>query len=678
MVKGRMIQIIRYLNKERMASYREIADALDIKERLVRYDVDSINDELSLRKLALIEKYPKGMLFVPDDLDLTVLITTDAEFVFSPGERVAIIRLYILFGLDRLNIRKLTEQLSVSRRSIQNDIDAVQQELKAYQMNLEYDRKYRLTGESVTSYRLRSNELKQYVGLLYKKEHGNGFEAYITTQLGEIFLPAALSDILTWVQGILERTGWVFSDESFQWYVSNVLTFTWYLVKRIPLPQTHWSEEGEIDESLHEYEGYLGRELTGKEKGILSGFARYTNRYVNLDVNLSLVTTEDIVLRLVQRMGEELHMDFTRDGILVKGLLNHIVPLLERVRARVQLHGEAFSLIPDGYQYVYHTLDGILQESPVLGDLTENEKVYLAIYFMGSLRRMQRERYQVLLLICGYGYGTTAMVKDALLNEYQVYVKECIPAYKVARYQGWPEVDAVVSTVKVELPVEKPFAQVHVIFEKEDYVKLDLLGLRRKNVLTGYFAIQRRLDFLSSEDKTRVMDVIREELGFKEVRMPAKYYKLTDLLGIDGIRCVDHVEDWRDAVRTSTRILEELGCIDEAYYKNIIQGMEIQGFYSVTDNKFALLHGSENAGIKVSCMSLLITGEPVAFGNKRASIVFCLASKDKKEHVPAVIRLMRMVETTDLIEKLKICTTQRQAMDVIEKCEKEVEACYQF
>ncbi len=65
MVKGRMLEIVRYLENERMASYKEIAGVLDMKERTVRYDVDCINNELSLKKAPLIEKYPKGMLFVP-------------------------------------------------------------------------------------------------------------------------------------------------------------------------------------------------------------------------------------------------------------------------------------------------------------------------------------------------------------------------------------------------------------------------------------------------------------------------------------------------------------------------------------------------------------------------------------------------------------------------------------
>ena len=93
----------------------------------------------------------------------------------------------------------------------------------------------------------------------------------------------------------------------------------------------------------------------------------------------------------------------------------------------------------------------------------------------------------------------------------------------------------------------------------------------------------------------------------------------------------------------------------------------------MTDEVFALLHGSENAGISVSCMSLLISEEPVRFGEKKVNLIFCLASRDKKEHIPVVTRLMRMISMTDFIERLKKCKTPDEAMSVIYECEKEIE-----
>ena len=145
MVKGRMLEIVRYLEKERMASYKEIAGVLEMKERTVRYDVDCINNELSLKKAPLIEKYPKGMLFVPDELDFSVIVE-DEEFVFTPQERGHIVRMWVLFRTEQLNIRALSEKMQVSRRSVQNDVDVVQEEMEKYGMVLEYDKGFHLTG----------------------------------------------------------------------------------------------------------------------------------------------------------------------------------------------------------------------------------------------------------------------------------------------------------------------------------------------------------------------------------------------------------------------------------------------------------------------------------------------------------------------------------------------------
>ena len=677
MVKGRMLEIVRYLENERMASYKEIAGVLDMKERTVRYDVDCINNELSLKKAPLIEKYPKGMLFVPDGLDFSVIIE-DEEFVFTPEERREIVRMWILFRTEKLNLRALSEKMQVSRRSIQNDVEAVSQELQKDGLTLEYEKGFHLHGESEKSYGRRSSELVKNIKFLDPERRRSAYGKYIGQMLEEMLLPVELEKLTEWVSRYSELMNWVFSDESYQWYVANVITFTWYLIQEKELPQTEWEEKYETGQGIKRYEVITGRQLSEREKGILAGFAKYTKKYVNLDVNLDLVKTEDIAMNLVKKMEQSLQIQFSKDGILLKGLLNHIGPMLERLKSGVLLQEEAISLIPEEYDYVYRALKEIMKEDEILSSLTENEEVYLVIFFLGSIRRMQQAHYKNILLVCGFGYGTTAVVKDALLNGYQVYVREAIPAYRVKTYDKWDEIDIVLSTVPLDLPVKKPFAQLHVIFQKEDYVKLDLLGIQRKNVLTNYFAIERRLDFLSEEDRQRTMDVIKEELGYKEVRMPAKYYKLTDLLEREDVCCIRGTENWRQAVEYSTGILIEHGKINSSYCQNIIQGIEMQGFYSVTDNAFALLHGNETAGVNISCMSLIISEEPVRFGEKQVNIIFCLASRDKKEHVPAIIRLMRMVAATGFIEELKKCTTTDQAWNVIETCEKEVESCYQL
>lgn len=673
MIKGRMLKIVQYLNKEKISSYKEIAHALDVKERSVRYDLERINDELSLRNAPLIEKRPKGVIFVPDELDLSIIVE-DEDFVFSSKERINLIRSLILFNTEKLNIRYLSDYLQVSRRSIQNDINAVQQELEPYGLTLEYNRKFMLIGESELAYRLRSREFKRYIKSIYRKKIRNTYEDYMDKMFQKFFEPIDMESVLDWVSYVIDEMNWEFSDESYQWYVANVLTFTWYLKNDIELTIEVNEKKGMIEQSIEIYEKIIKKKLTTKEKGILSGFVRYTSRYDILDTNLDLISTEELAHELIQKMGDVLQIDFKEDGILRKGLLNHIGPMIERVRGDIQLDEEAESLIPEEYFDIYQKLKSLIRMDKRLYILTDNEVVYLAMYFLGSIRRMQKSPYMNILLVCGFGYGTTAVVKDTLRSKFQVHIRESVSSYQIDNYKNWDKVDAVISTVKIDLPVDKKLAVVNVIFNEEDYQKLRNLGLKRRNVLTNFFGIEKRLDFLNDSDRKKVMNVICEELGYQEVKVPCKYENIRDLIRPQSIRVIDHIDEWRDAVAKCTEILELQGSLlGDDYYNSIIHSMEVQGFYSVTDGEFALLHGSENAGVYESCMSLIITRQPVSFGEKKVNIIFCLASRDKKEHIPAVVRLMRLMKMTNFIECLRDCISVEEAIKIIDRCEKEVE-----
>lgn len=678
-MKSRTLKIINYLNKERMASYKEIGEAVGESERAVRYDVDSINDELSFQKLPCIEKYSKGMLFVPDKLDLSVLCS-DQEYIYSNRDRLSIIRMNVLFDIKHFNLRKLSEKMQISRRSIQNDVEEVQKQLKEDGIELVYDKKYQIQGDGLKLYNLRGKEIKKYVDILTDNQSKNTFEKDICQMIEDMVKPTPISEILQWVDRTTEEMEWTLSDDSYKWYVARVVVFSWYLEQNIEIPseltKNNVKEDNILGKRVDMLGSILGVEIDENKGLILASFSKFINKYVDLDVRQDFISIEDISMYMVNEMKKELQVDFISDRILLKGLLNHIGPMLERMKAGVQLNEKEDSFIPDEYSYVYEKLDRIIKKHVILKNLTDNEIIYLAVYFLGSIRRLQQNQYMTVLLICGFGYGTTAVVKDALLNSYQVFVRNSIPVNKVSHYKHWDEIDLVISTVKVDLPVNKKVVNVNVVFTNEDYIKLDLAGLRKKNTLTNLFSIEKKLNFLDSENKEKVMDIIKEELGYKEVRMPKKYYKLSDLLMQEDIMCVEKIDDWRDAVKSCTGILKEHNKITVDYQESIIKGMERQGFYSIIDQEFALLHGSETAGVNMSCMSLVISREPISFGYKKVNLVFCLASKDKKEHIPAIIRMMRMIEMTKFVDELSGCENKEQAIQVIAKCEKEVESCY--
>ncbi|MFV0394448.1 MAG: PRD domain-containing protein [Coprobacillaceae bacterium] len=358
MISGRMFEIIRYLNETRDSSYKDICNALELKERNVRYDIDSINDELSIKGLSKIEKHSKGKLMVPSDLDLNVLIE-DNEFLFLSEEREDIIRLIILFNITELNIRKLSEFFQVTRRSVQKDVDTVMKELSIYSMHLVYDRSFALIEDHTTGYTLRVNELKKYVYLINKKEEQySTFELHIMKLMQDIFGNINIKDLYDWVNNRIETMNWTFSDNSFDWYVSNIITTCWCILNEYQLPPC----QNDIDvenNSVDEIGTIIHRKLTVEQKQLISGFSSFTNKYVDLDINLDLIMTEDIISQLVAMMSEELEVYFMRDMILIKGLLNHVAPMLERVKGNIHVYGMDTTVIPESYLYIFETLKNV-------------------------------------------------------------------------------------------------------------------------------------------------------------------------------------------------------------------------------------------------------------------------------------------------------------------------------
>ena len=90
-----------------------------------------------------------------------------------------------------------------------------------------------------------------------------------------------------------------------------------------------------------------------------------------------------------------------------------------------------------------------------LQEISQEELIYITIHFIASIQRLRANDYKNILLICGLGFGATALLKDTLRNEYQVQVIDSIPAYDLEHYQKWEQIDIVISTSKLILPVKK-------------------------------------------------------------------------------------------------------------------------------------------------------------------------------------------------------------------------------
>jgi activator of the mannose operon (transcriptional antiterminator) len=675
MISGRMIQIMKYLEGKEESSFREISQELDISERKVRYDIDNINNHL---KLDLIVKKSKGQLLIPSTFKYIELQESEVYF-FTQQERIHIITFLIFFNINHLNLERLSEILMVSRTTLKNDLNIIETDFKNSGFILEYNRGFHIISNDLNLLNERVRLFREYIDYFETEEESSDvFNHFILKEIKNSLKNINVNKIKVWTKNLLKQLGWILNDDSYYWYLANILVFTWYIKNNVENPFTganviSFTFDKMIIEELEEIEDIINHKLNGKELDILVSFVFFTSKYASLNEELDLLTTEKTVNELLNNMSVRLKVPFDQDSILYKGLLNHVAPLLQRIRSNIQIYDGMFNVIPSEYVYIKEEIRMSIKDIELLNEIdNENEITLLAIHFLASIRRTKTVQCKNVLLVCGLGYGAIAMVKDKLNSTYQINYVRTIPLYMLREFNDWDHVDLIITTSKIKINVHKPIVEINAVLKELDLIKLENAGLQKKNILTNYFNINRRLDFLDQGTKQKVMEIIREELGYSEVRIPERQLSLSDLIGIDAIKIIRKDIDWKEAIRLGGEILSDNGFIDDAYTHNLIKSQEKLGFYSVKDQEFALLHGNNSDLVKISSVSLLICKKDIYFGEKRAKIIFILASKDKKEQIPAVIGLTKMTYHTDFITQLEKAESPIEADKIIREYERKI------
>ena len=677
MFNGRMLNIIRHLKTQGESTYKEMAKELGVSERSVRYDVDRINDILSLEHLPEIEKHSKGVLKYPANLDLKGLEDGN-EVVYTSRERMSILLLILMIRNEDLKINQLSEQFGVSRSTVKNDMAALDEELKKDEMGIGYSGHFYLAGPKLKRTTLMNQEFRKYIDYLINPfTNYNSYEFDCIHIIHKAFEGVSIANVVMVVDGLLEELGCTLTSSSYLWYMSNIVVLVWFILhdKEYPLDITVMPEfdpevYGRFAKKLEEI---IGRPVSENHVCMMAKMYDFTNKMAGGSADVDPVHAQSVTFSLISAMSKRLDMPFDKDKTLAEGLLNHMIPLIQRVRNHVEINDNMISLLGPEERKLYAVMTSVCREIDTLEDITnEDEIVYLTVCFMASIKRMKSAPYKRVLLVCGHGYGTTTMLKESLLSEYQIHIMDTIPIYKLSSYPDWAGIDYVLSTIRLNNSLPRPCIVVNPILRPEDKAAIEQLDIPRKTILSGYYSIEEKLGFLDAATRARVMEVIERELGYQTVKTVHNPKSFSSFLKFDCIRLVTEKYEWRAAVRASAALLEKRGFIDSTYTDNMIEFIEEQGFYAVSDDSFALLHGKGVEGIYQTSLSLLVSRHPVHFGDKKAKVILCLASRDSKEHIPAVVTLMRMVKTTPFIHDLEQCSNEEEIYQTILNCEFEV------
>ena len=375
MFNGRMLNIIRYLKSHGQSSYKEVARDLNISERSVRYDVDRINDILSLERLPEIEKHSKGVLVYPEHLDLKGMEDGN-EVIYTGKERMSILLLILMIRNEDLKINQLSEQFRVSRSTVKNDMAALDEELKKDGMGIGYSGHFYLAGPKIKRATLLNQEFRKYIEYLINPFTSyNSYEFYCIHIIHKAFEGVSVANVVMAVDDLLEELQCTLTSSSYLWYMSNVVVLVWYILhgKVYPLditvaPDFNREAFGRFGKRLEEI---IGREVSEEHIRMMAKMFDFTNKIAGGNADVDPVQAEAVTFSLISAMSKRLNMPFDKDRTLVEGLLNHMIPLIQRINNHVSIRDNMISLLRPQDRQMYNLMAQVCAETDILDRLPD-------------------------------------------------------------------------------------------------------------------------------------------------------------------------------------------------------------------------------------------------------------------------------------------------------------------
>lgn len=673
---NRMLDILKILlDKEGKSSYKYLSEILFINERSIRYDIEKINQFLLDNKFTEIEKKSKGELYYSD---LTMLSHAISFFQknLSTDEIKDEIILYKTLFQERLNLNDLCNELDVSRTTIKNIVRITREKLEEYDLKLETEvqKGLILVGDEDKIRAAQLRFLNRYFNYFSSK-----YSEYIKSLLDKIFSQEFREAAKDFIDTLMKRKDIMIADEPYLILQNYICIMIWRLKNNRSLTKIEnenffkrTSEYLQIKNNIEKLEKNFDIFINDIEVLKLTDLYLGCHNYFNEESFYNFWIEIDILAKkIIENFSTNMEIDLTKDKNLLYGIINHLKPTIHRLKNNITLENSILDEFLKNYKPIFEaTKKSVGPLEKFIGmKITADEIAFLGTHFKSAIDKNFSMEKKV-LIVCGFGYGTSKLLAQQLKNSYSVFIKDIIPVYKLEEYE-LEEIDLIITTLHLENNFSKPVVQVNTILSSEDKISLHKAGLQeqqKKVKLSSLIKIIEKntlitdLMILKKELKTFMGDLLIDDSNRNTL-------SLSELLKNNIILQSDSM-NWKDTIQEIGELLIDDGSCDKSYIDSMIKKIEEYGPYMVTNKKIAIPHSRNDGNVFKTSMGLLTLEKEVIFpGNLPVKTILIFSSLDGEEHLEALADFMDLTNNHNFLSKLNEFTNIRKVKDTIKKFE---------
>lgn len=476
--------LLLYKSQKQFQTSKELALRLNISERTVRTYISrlkSLVEELGGKIEAKQGNGYRLALEHPEQFEAYVFQSRLEELKHEPdaidsssGRRDMIIS-RLLLNNERIEALDLADDLYISESTLKKELAALKDLLDIYGLKLVTQRKkLTIQGDEadkrrmILDYFFRS---KKFVSLQEYMDHSGFFDEIPSGAILMIILEELRNEELH------------LSDMMIQ----NLLLHIALSIKRLQCGQDlkHFEAlETDFDPKLREVAKRMIQRISElMDLEFPQSEVQYLTLHLVVKSNPGGEEQEDdcglIRAQLqvaLKNLAKKLNVPVHQDLILEHSLMEHLVPMLLRLRSGIQQQNPLTYDIKQQYSDLLFEVSAELSKMPCLlpFDVSEDEWAYLAIHFLAALDRQQESEKLQVLVICATGLGSSQLLKNRLMKKFSnsIHIVSETGFYDMndELLQG---IDLIISTVNMApIIFGVPFLHVSVFLSDEDVEKI--------------------------------------------------------------------------------------------------------------------------------------------------------------------------------------------------------------
>lgn len=679
MVKKRYFEIINLvINSNDEITVKDISNLYNITERSIRYDIDELNvffQEKNNKDIIEINNNRLKILYSENEIEDIVENIKEKEYFLSENERVNILSYEIFLSKNEFILQYFTEKYNLSKTTVRYSLKELNKIISEYGLviDMNNNKGYKIIGSEINIRKYIINILREYIkNTKEKKIEYDPLKKIIQ----KFYKKSRIEESKSTINKILDYTGKTISDEAFETlqlflFISVIRNKNGHEIEEdveneIFLSKT--MEFSKIREILEKIENI-------KEKDVHYFVDFFLGSYsYNLEYSyfLNWILIESLIDQFIKLLSDKLKVNLTEDKILRKELLNHIKPAIYRMKNKFKLTESILSEVKKQYMELFIKTKSSLKIISDFIDLSfdEDEAAFITVMIQRAIMRNNPstllKKDPNILIVCGLGYSSSRFLYENINNRFQVNIIDIIPFNQLENYNYLKKADIIISTLDFKLD-GMDVITVNAVMNEKDILKLKNYGLPEKKSkikLSELLSIIRKVSD-ETELKKQLMrnfgENIYDDMGEKSETGKS----FVELLSEKSIKLNVAANNLDEVIEITGQTMIDSGLVKEEYTDELKNQIIQYGKYILVGDKTILPHGQLLKNVRETGFSLITLKKGIDFFGSEIKIVICLASRNKDEHLRAILELNRYLKNPDFENELLNKENSEQLIDYL-------------